>query len=244
MEYYELGYTDQSKSSWVLFSLREGLSTPAPDRQLPAPAYQFLGPAPDGPMEIKPDYEAIRCSVCHRYLDDDVFEVGFSEPVQIRIRGDFSYTDDRVLVVRDVFLSVLHEIGARGFESKPIGTSGWHALRITERVDYSDDVMELVGSPCPGCGRHERTRGSFRYRSQLSLPATPFTLFTTTSGWPSMLWDRDVFMTEDVVQALKSARVSGGYCNRLLDAAEEQQARAALPKFWMPPKSTISLSGR
>ena len=59
-----------------------------------------------------------------------------------------------------------------------------------------------------------------------------------------MLWDRDNFMTEDVVEVLKKAGIKGGYCNRLFTDAEADEAEAKLKQglkfqWWMPKNSTI-----
>ena len=44
-------------------------------------------------MRIKRQYEPLRCKTCGRYDAYAMFEIGFDEPVQIRIKGDFGDTD-------------------------------------------------------------------------------------------------------------------------------------------------------
>jgi len=58
-----------------------------------------------------------------------------------------------------------------------------------------------------------------------------------------MLWDREIFATEDVIKALKEGDIKGGYCNRLwtdeeVRIAEEKRKQG---KKWKPPGSTVLL---
>jgi hypothetical protein len=243
MKYFYLGENDQAYASWVLFDLVKAGPKHVRNPKLPPEMYQFFGPSPDGEMQMKPEYLPLCCPKCGRYDDDPVFDVGFRDPVRIRIKGDFSHTQDRVLVVSEKFLHAIRNARVRGYETKPIGKSGWHAFRATERVGFRTGVMRLVEPTCPECKRAKSTIGMFERVSQLSVPESSNTFFTTERGWPTMLWDRDTFATEDVVQALRAAEVKGGYFNRLWTDEEARMAKekAKLGKKWKPPGSTVLL---
>jgi hypothetical protein len=246
MNYYLLGDNDQRHSSWVLYELdRENPGKRTPSR-LPQVMMQFFGPQPDGNMRMKAAYVGACCKTCRRYDDDDVYDIGFEEPVKIRIRGDFGYTQDRVLVINDKFLKALRTARVRGFETKPIGKTGWHALRVTTRVDSKKGVLKPAKPNCRACGRPNGTVGAFHYQSELSLPTGSNTLFTTKINFHSRLWDRDVFASEDVVAALKKAAIEGGYCNRLWSEEEREQIaeKAEHNVRWKPPGTTVMLNGR
>ena len=247
MNYYLLAEKDQPKSSWAICEL----VTPSGDRprrpELPSVMYQFfdqlLGPQPDGVTRMKPQYAALRCKTCGRYDEDAVYDIGFSDPVTIRIRGDFSTTQDRVFAISEKFLNVLLDAKVRGYETKALGTSGWHALRVTERVDCDERVMEVLGPFCPECGRPDRVPGVFSQLKQLSLPDRSNTLFTTKRGWAKPFWSREIFLAEDVVEALKAGGVKGGSCNRLWteDEVRKVEEKASQGKKWKPPGSFVFL---
>jgi hypothetical protein len=243
MNYYYLGERDQSRSSWVLFELVKAGPKHFRNPELPPVMYQFFGPQPEGEMRMKPEYLPLCCKTCGRYDDDPVFEVGFKDPVTIRIKGDFSHTQDRVFVVNEKFLSVVQKAKIRGYETKPVGKSGWHAFRATERVDFAERVMKLVEPFCPECKRAQTTTGMFEHLSQLDVPNHPNTFFTTKRGWPTMLWDRWIFAAEDVVKALKQGGIKGGYFNRLWTDEEVRMAeeKAQQGNKWKPPGITVLL---
>ena len=93
MNYYRLGANDQSRPSWVLFETAEPLPKRPKRPELPSTVHRLLGRRPEGKMRIKPQYEPLRCKTCGRYDASAMFEIGFDEPVQIRIKGDFGDTD-------------------------------------------------------------------------------------------------------------------------------------------------------
>jgi hypothetical protein len=54
------------------------------------------------------------CGRCH---EGAVFNVGFREPVSIRLQGDFSHPHDRAFVVSDQFPFDVRKAKVRGCES-------------------------------------------------------------------------------------------------------------------------------
>jgi hypothetical protein len=243
MNYYVLGENDQPQSSWVMFRLVK----PEPKRprnpELPPVMYRFFGPQPDGRMQLKPEFGAICCGKCGRYDEDAAYKIGFHDPAIIRVKGDFTHTQDRIFVVSERFLQALQKAKTQGFETAPVGTTGWHALCPTMRVDSADEVMKEFPPFCPECGRPERAGGIFKALGQLSPPKAPNAVFTTKRSWPTPLWDRDFFLTEQVVKVLKAAGIKGGYCNRLWTEQEVAVAKTKGPG-WKPPGSTVFLNGK
>ena len=148
MNYYHLVSNDKSRTSWVLFDLVKLGQKHRPSPELPPVMYKLFGPQPDGEMSLKPRYAPLCCKACGRYDDDPVFEAGFEAPVVVRIKGDFGHTNDRVFLINDKFLTALRKARVQGYETKPAGTNGWHAMRITTRVNFSNNVIKLVKPIC------------------------------------------------------------------------------------------------
>ena len=243
MNYYCLWENDQPRGSWVLFDLVKCGPKHVRNPELPPAMYQFFGPQPEGEMRMKPEYLPLCCKKCGRYDSDVVFDVGFSEPVSIRVKGDFSHTQDRVLVVNQKLLSVLHKAKVGGYQSKPIGRSGWHALKVSLQVDCIEGVLEPGKPYCKQCGRPDGAAGAFVQINQLDCPRSGNTFFTTRVNYHRRLQDRDIFVTEEVVKAMKEAGIKGGYCNRLWtdDEVRIAEEKAKAGKKWKPPGSTILL---
>jgi hypothetical protein len=204
--------------------------------------YKFFRP-PETNVRMKPKYELACCKTCGRYDSYKVFDLGFEDPVSIRMRPDFGHTNDRIFIISDKFLKVLRDSKVRGYETKPVSTSGWHALRVTLLVQSVEGVVQPEGSNCPECGRPEGAHGLFEELRQLALPSQNNTFFTTKSSWPAPFSDRDIFITEDALMSLKSAGIKGGYCNRLWNEKEAATVRQKGPAF-KPPKTTVYLSGK
>ena len=246
MKYYLLVDDDQPKSSWAVFEIVKADPKRKRPAEIPPVMYQFFGPTPDGEMRIKPEYESLCCSKCHRYDSDAVFDVGFKDPVTIRIKGDFAHTQDSVPAISDKFLNVLRKSKTRGYETKPLGTSGWHALRVTERVDSAEGVIEPTKPLCPECGRAKNAVGAFAHVSHLSVPKEPNAIFTTKKSWAKRSRDRELFLTEDIAAALKAGGIKGGWCTRLWTDEEvrtaEEKAKAGAK--WKPPGALIYLNGK
>ncbi len=243
MNYYYLGVRDEARESWVLFDLVKANPKRVPNPELPSALYQLFGPSPLGDMRMKSQYLPLCCAKCGRYDEDAIFSTGFSTPAIIHIKGDYGRTRDRILVVNERFLKVIQIAKVRGYETKPIGSSGWHALQVTHRVECMEGALKRAEPYCPECGRSNGSVGSFQQLRQLAVPEDGNTFFTTKVNWHRRLWDRDIFVSEGVVTALKAAGIKGGYCNRLWTDEEVSVSddRARLGKRWKPPKSTVLL---
>jgi hypothetical protein len=247
MNYYAIGLNDQAKSSWALHEVTK-LSPKRPrPAEMPAVFYKFF-PSADVELRLKPQYHSIYCRKCGRFDSEKAFDIGFDDPVTIRFKGDYGHTDDRMFVINSKFLSVLKDAKVGGYETKPLGRSNWHALRVKLLVDYVDGVVKTRKPLCSECGRPKENFGIFEYRHQLSLPSQPNTFFSTRGSWPSYhCTDRQIFISEDVLEALRIAGVAGGYCRRLWTDEELEQQRKKAKQgtpFWWPPKTAIHLNGK
>jgi hypothetical protein len=247
MNYYEMGLVDEPKSSWVIKHVVKKLPAHPHREGVPAVFYRFF-PFPDAQVQIKPQYQHLCCKKCGRFDSDKVFDVGFGDPVTIRLKGELGHTDDRMFIINNHVLGVLHRAKVQGFETKPLGTSGWHAVRVTLRVRSADGIIKNRKPNCSTCGRPRESYGSYDYCSEIDVPKRDNTFFTHKRAWPSSHFrDRDVFATEDVVIALKAAKVKGPYFNRLLSDIErehQKQKEKQGNSNWWPPKTTIYLSGK
>jgi hypothetical protein len=206
MNYYTLCLLDQPKTSWVLHDIVKQL--PKKEQVLPPVFYKFF-PPPSAEVYMKPRYQELCCKKCGRYDTDLAFALGFEEPVTIRFKEDMDHTDDRIFVINDKCLNVLQAAKVGGYETKPIGKSGWHALRVTLLVD-SDKTWLIITKPnCTECGRPKGSGGSIWNTRQISVPAQANTFFSTNLVSPSAAFhDRQIFLTEDVYQSLKAEKIN------------------------------------
>lgn len=247
MNYYSFNPEDHAQSSWVLHEAIKLLPKRPRVEGLPPVVRRFF-PSADVELRMKPQYRELCCRKCGRFDSDAMFALGFDDPVMIRFKGDYGYTNDRMFVIQDKFLKALRAARASGYETKPLGKSGWHALRATRLVDHVEGVIKSRKPLCPECGRPKESYGLFEYLRGLSLPGEPNTLFSTKKGWPA--WhcsDRQLFITEDALQVLKAAGIAGGYCSRLWTdeelAKQRQKAKAGVGQ-WTPPGTLVHLNGK
>jgi hypothetical protein len=247
MNHYSFNLEDYTKTSWAFHEVVKLAPKRARPAAMPSVFYKFF-PAADVEVRMKPQYHHLCCKKCGRYESDKVFEIGFDDPVTMQFKGDYGHTNDRMFVINDKFLKVLKQAKVSGYETKPLGKSGWHALRATLLIDHIAGVVKTQKPLCAECGRPKENFGIFEYRSQLSLPSQPNTFFSTKSSWPSYHFcDRQIFISEDVLRVLRGAGISGGYCTRLWTDEELQKQKAKAKQgtpFWRPPQTAIPLNGK
>jgi hypothetical protein len=247
MNYYYVSLEDYSKTSWVLHEVvKKAARHPRPS-EMPSVFYKFFRSA-DVEVRMKSQYQHLVCKKCGRYESDAAFEIGYDDRVSIQFKGDYGYTNDRTFVINEKFLETLDRANVGGYKTKPLGKSGWHALRVTQLVKHVDGVVKNRKPLCTECGRPAESFGCFHYCDELSLPTETNTFFTTITGWPSSHFcDREIYLTEDVLQALKNGGIVGGYCNRLWTDAEKKQQKEKTKQgvnFWWPPKTSVRLNGK
>ena len=247
MNYYSFNVKIHAKTSWALKEVVKRLPRRPKPEEMPPVFYKFF-PSSDVEVRMKPQYHTICCKKCGRYDSDKAFEIGFADPVTIRFKGDYGHTADRIFIINDRFLNAIRKAKVSGYETKPLGKSGWHALRAILLIDHLDGVIKARKPLCSECGRPKENFGLFEYKNQLSLPVQPNTFFTTKTSWPSCHFnDREIFISEDVLQVLQKAGIAGGYCTRLWTDDElikqKQKAKQGIP-FWRPPKTAILLNGK
>jgi hypothetical protein len=247
MNYYSFGSADHPKTSWALHEVLKSLPKRPRAEGLDPVFYRFFRSA-DVEVRIKPQYRDLCCGKCGRYESDRIFEVGFGEPVTIQFKGDYGYTNDRIFVIGEKYLKALKRAKVRGYETKPLGNSGWHALRVTLLVDHVEGAVRSRKPLCSACGQPRESFGVFECLGQLSLPAQANTFFATKTSWPSAYTaDRPIFITEDALQVLREGGIAGGYCTRLLteDELRKQKEKAKQGVYrWLPPGALIHLNGK
>jgi hypothetical protein len=113
-------------------------------------------------------------------------------------------------------------------------------------VDCAKGVMKLAKPICRECKRPRSAVGAFAHAGHLSAPSRTNTIFTTKINWHRLGSDREIFMTEDVMEALKAAGIKGGWCNRLWSDDEVRAAQEKAKKGikWKPPGWCVPLNGK
>ena len=245
MNRFQLGLLDYTKSSWVLHDVIKKL----PRKQNPdmAPVFYKFFSTPDAQVQLKEPYHCIACRKCGRFDIDEVFKIGFFEPVILRFKEDIGQTDDKVTVINDKCAKALKAAKVGGYETKPIGKTGWHAFRVTLLLPPPKESITTRGETCTECGRPEYMGVQSWRVSHVAHPSHENTLYSTNVRYTgSSVSDRDIFLTEDVVKVLKAAQVKGPHCSRL-QTDEEVEKRLKLEKEgknWMPKGLTVYLNGK
>ena len=246
MNYYRICLLDQPKSSWVVHEIVKPLPKPAHKEGLPPVLHKFF-PSADANVRMKPRYERLCCDQCGSYDTDAMYDAGFTEPVAIRFKQDFGYTHDRIFVMNDKCVRVLSEAKVGGYETQPIGTSGWNACRVTERVQCVDTAIRTFPPNCPKCGSPKDAGSSILFLSWISAPTSTKVLFATLPGCRALsMRDRDTFFTEEVLEILKRGKIKGPYCERLWtdEEARTQEEKEKQGVAWRPKGGTVYLSGK
>lgn len=215
MTYYSLVEKDHPRQSWVIMREERASKSRKRGPEISPIVHQLLGqPFPNG-LQLKPQYARYRCRECGRFDAEEIFKEGFDDEVKIRLKGDFGHTTDRIFVVSDRFVTALGSVNAQGYELKSLGGSGWHAMRVTCLVGIAAEVIKTSQQACKECARPFEACGCVQKVSEFKPPTSPYTLFTSTRSWPFPFFDKDIFMTEDLMLTLKQNKIKGGYCYRL-----------------------------
>jgi hypothetical protein len=187
----------------------------------------FLEFKEDLRLIVRQRYDQLVCPKCNRANHDDVFDSGFDEGVRIRGRGDILTTDDGFLLFNQAAVTVLKQQRIRGVRLKEIPKTPWYVAQVTERRKFDQSVYVSHEPLCSACGRPDCITGLIDYESQIDIPKEGRTLFTTAVGFAT-LRRRDIFLTEDVVLALKASGLKGGEFMRLLNGKEEEAMKKSL----------------
>jgi hypothetical protein len=238
---------EQPRRNWAVF--RE-IKAPKPLPRLEFIPSALFGTSHGigGVFQTRPRYSQVVCSRCQRFDSDKIFEAGFDEDVVVRFRDDFALTNDRIFLISQRMLEVLRKGRVGGFEVKPVGTQGWHAMNVTLRVDSDPSAYHEAGTKCQGCGmRKEGAGGGIISRlSQVTAPGQSNVFFTSKVAFHGReISDRDFLCTEDVVGLLKENGIRKGSFHRLWTDQEMKtfdQKRAQGIDKWYPPKRIIYLS--
>ena len=220
MNCYSLNENDRPRHSWALITEEKKTRKPIRPPEISPTVRQLLGqPIPSG-LRFKPQYSGYRCKSCRRFDGYAVFDEGFDDDVKIRIKGDFGHTTDRIFVVNDRFVHAIQSVDAKGYELKPLGKSGWHALRVNCFVEIAPGVIKVTNVSCSDCGRANEAWGLVQRISEVQIPPTKMSFFASSKSMPYMFLDREIFVTEDLLMALKSNGIKGGYALRLFTDEE------------------------
>ena len=153
---YRMCDNDQPRRNWVVFREIK--------RPRPFPRLEFIPSAlfdtsrgVGGVYETRPRYQKVVCSRCHRFDSDKIFEADFYNDAEIRFRDDFAATNDRIFLISKRMLKVLRKGKLGGFEVKPVGREGWHAMNVTLRVESDPAVYHEAGRKCQSCGMRPKS---------------------------------------------------------------------------------------
>lgn len=204
--YYYLSTYDERDNNWV--TLRDKL---------------------DGGPLIYCAYLDCICPTC-RSLDRAALfarKHGLEGGPKIRVsKGrELAESGDGFLLIKNRVLELFQKHCVRGFETRPIPYTEWHALRVTTLLPYKDFAPKREKPPCKTCGRGAYY-GIASALSHIVVPEDDLTLFAPemerANGY-------DIYLTEAVANLLKSSGVKGGLLTRLLDANEHRFLSSGTP---------------
>jgi hypothetical protein len=166
---------------------------------------------------IKKMYRDLICQKCGNIDDNDIFESGYFPPFImpkeiIKHAVDFCFTRSGQLIVSDKFIECLKENSVSGYEEKPIGSTGWHALKI---IKFCEDYIYRQEPECDSCQKSKWL--GRKLDANISIDSSN-SLFTSRDP---IIYDRyynlsrEIFMTEDVAKSLKKFGIKGGYCKSM-----------------------------
>ena len=197
MNAYQVSTYDQVHANWLLFDLIEEGSI----------------------SRIKPQYAHLYCPKCFKPHHEKAFEFGFAAGAKFRVRGQIQTTLDGFLCVHDVVRALMEKHKWSGLALKEVPGAPWHVVNVTERVWANAACFTSSGFKCEVCGRVREVTGSVMRMISIAIPSTPGTFFTPTIDRAgSTNGERDVFITEDIYQCLKTERIKGACFSRLMDA--------------------------
>lgn len=246
MKLYRMCELDQPRSSWAAHEITKKLRGRR-SGEMPEAFYRFWTP-PDAEVQLMDQYLPLQCPECGLYDSDEVFRTGFEGEPTIRFKQELGFTSDAVFVISERVRQVLEAAEVRGYETRPLGRSSWHALNVSLRVDTAEGMFAEGEETCPRCGRGYRENCSVWAENQISLPDATCTFFTTrgsTMAAPSSP-DREIFMTADVVDVLLAAKAPGPHLERLQTDEEIRirEQKASQGRNWLPEKMTVYLRGK
>lgn len=202
---------DQSCFNWILF------------RELKKSPY----------LEIKESRLRLFCPSCEKFDHDRAFQENFEDGIRIRshARNNIVITDDGFWLFDDKLLELIESHGYKGIKTKQLPGTKWHIVNITERRKGDPTTYKRHGHPCGICGRHEAITGLTDYESQIEIPSRSGRFFTNDYDLEgSGHHDKELFVTEDIVETFRGAGIKGGEFMRFLNSDEEKQMRESLAK--------------
>jgi hypothetical protein len=205
--------------------------------------YLTLSRNSEGMPLLRPSYQRYLCPSCHTLDKDALFDRGFDEGPMIWMKGgqEIERTPDGFFCLHARVLALLNGHAVRGFETRPIPLTSWHAVRITEKVASA----QKPGNNCKACGRASG-HGGWDSLEELVLPAHDNTFFTTAlespSGCDYSIWHRtqQVFVTGRLAQILQAGRVKAGMLIPILSSKELDTLKHVIesggrPRLTQPP---------
>jgi hypothetical protein len=245
--FYRVCPNEQPRTNLVVFREIKAPKRLPPSPGVPAIVRTILGThrGVGGIREVRTRYSKVVCPGCGNFDSDKVIDAGFDDDISIHFRDDFAETNDFMFVISRRMLDVLRKGRVKGFEVKPAGKGGWHALRATVRVDSDPGVFRYEKRKCKVCSNPVDGGGSHGLLSEIEPPPTPNTFFTHKKRCLAREGpDRDLFCTEDVAVLLREQGIHKGSFHRLW-TDEEAATQAAKYKQgidnWYPPKRIIYL---
>ena len=222
MKYYELFASDPKGDVRLLFT------------ELPGPPF----------LSIRPRYARFQCPnpSCKKIDHDGVFADGFEAGLRIREKRDLLVASEGFTCVSERVVQLIERCRFAGLRWKPLAGTEWYVLNAECHVTADVNAYQRRGPLCELCGRPREVSGSIQFLRQIVPPEGPSNFFAPTyDRGGSLVGDRDLFLTEDIVEEFRKSGIKGGMCRRLLTSEEEEEFHASQrdKKLFKWPKGSI-----
>lgn len=192
-------------------------------------------------LSIKPRYARFQCPnpSCKKIDHDGVFAEGFEVGLRIREKRDLLTASEGFTCVSERVVQLVERCHFAGLRWKQLIGTSWYVVNKECHVTADVNAYQRRGPLCEICGRPREVSGAIQFLRQIVPPEGPGNFFAPTfDRGGSLNGDRDLFLTEDIVEEFRMSGIKGGTCRRLLTSDEEAEFHASQrdKKLFMWPK--------
>lgn len=125
-------------------------------------------------VTLRNRYADLACPRCKKFDEVEALRRGIEADIRVRSKRDVFANAEWMTCVSRRFLDIAAEEGISGFESAPIGQTGFSVLfpGVEAPVDVKLTSMRFIGVPCEHCGRYRETVRWPEFRA-VTLPSDP-----------------------------------------------------------------------
>lgn len=164
----------------------------------------------DGILRVRDRYQHLACVTCGKFDEVDALKLGL-ESMKIKMKLDIGYTFDFCYVCKPAVADWFRENGCTGVSFSVIPGSELLVMipEYLVEVGINDSGMQLIGEPCPSCGRYRET--CFVPALNNAMRPSDDRIVITPSVWTekAAVAMSDIRVSETVMKEMKGAQITG-----------------------------------